>query len=197
MYSRAFSSGSQVCVLHRDIDAIPKVWGWEGHLPQLTLAPFEWTRRASWKWGLRTGAIQSFAPLPGRARGWAETVLPCPQLGWTRRCFPLQKREKDAFHSPGASHQQPSVLRKIDDVGSCSHPASFERKDSLFLVSSENEGPGRLEKLAQGHVGGGSNPVSVCFRTLCRHYLYLQLCSWLVDVTAHWFALSTDVKAQV
>lgn len=40
----------------------------------------------------------------------------------------------------------------------------FERKDFSFLVSSENEGPGRLERLAQGHVSGGSNPVSVYFQ---------------------------------
>lgn len=81
-----------------------------------------------------------------------------------------------AFHSRGASHWQPSVLRKaVDCVGSCSHPASFERKDFSFVVSSENEGPGGLVRLAQVHAGGGSNPVFVYFRTLHRHYLCLQL----------------------
>lgn len=142
--------------------------------------------------------LEMFRALPPCLTPGAEPTLPCLQVDWIRSHFPLQKRERGAFHSHVASHQQPSVLRKIvDHAGSCSQPASFERKDFSFPVSSENEGPGRRERLTQGHVSGGSSPISVCFRTLCGHYLCPQLhsCS-LVVIIARWFALSTDVKAQ-
>lgn len=141
--------------------------------------------------GKSTGSeLELSGALPTCLAPGAEPALTCLRVGWIRRYFPLQKKERSAFHSHGVCHLQPSALSKIvDHVGSCSHPASFERKDFSFLVSSENEGPGRLERVAEGHVSGGSNTVSVYFRTLCRHCLCLQLCRHLlVVIITCWFA---------
>lgn len=60
--------------------------------------------------------FEVFRALPPCLAPGAEPALPCLQVGWIKRYFPLQKRKGGAFHSHGASHRQPSAHRKIVDL---------------------------------------------------------------------------------